>query len=44
MREDRPSGRKPFQLDQCLAMDTSGETVKKWYPEWYLAKAAKTGA
>jgi hypothetical protein len=44
MREDRPSGRKPFQLDQCLAMDTSGETVKKWYPEWYMAKAAKTGA
>jgi len=44
MREDRPGGRKPFQLDQCLAMDTSGETVKKWYPEWYMAKAQKSGA
>lgn len=39
MREDRPSGRRPFQLDHCLAMDTTGETVKKWYPEWYMAKA-----
>jgi len=39
MREDRQDGRKPFQLDQCLAMDTGGATVKKWYPEWYLAKA-----
>jgi hypothetical protein len=39
MREDRPAGRKPFQLDHCLAMDTTGETVKKWYPAWYMAKA-----
>jgi hypothetical protein len=44
MREDRPGGRKPFQLDHCLAMDTSGETVKKWYPEWYMAKSQKSGA
>ena len=43
MREDRPPGRKPFQLDQCHAMDTSGETVRKWYPEWYAAKE-KAGA
>jgi hypothetical protein len=39
MREDRPGGRKPFQLDHCLAMDTGGETVRKWYPQWYMAKA-----
>jgi hypothetical protein len=44
MREDRPRGRKPFQLDHCLAMDTSGETVKKWYPEWYMAKSEKADA
>lgn len=43
MREDRPAGRKPFQLDHCLAMDTTGETVKKWYPEWYM-KPEKAGA
>jgi Protein of unknown function (DUF2889) len=44
MREDRPAGRKPFQLDHCLAMDTTGETVKQWYPEWYLKKEEKAGA
>ena len=43
MREDRPPGRKPFQLDHCHAMDTGGETVMKWYPEWYQAKE-KAGA
>jgi hypothetical protein len=43
MREERPAGRKPFQLDQCHAMDTSGETVLKWYPEWYVPKE-KAGA
>jgi hypothetical protein len=42
-REDRPAGRKPFQLDHCLAMDTTGETVRKWYPEWYV-KEEKAGA
>jgi hypothetical protein len=44
MREDRPSGRKPFQLDHCLAMDTTGETVKQWYPEWHAKKEEKEGA
>ena len=44
MREDRMDGRKPFQLDHCLAMDTAGETVKKWYPEWYADKEGKAGA
>jgi hypothetical protein len=40
MPEERADGRKPFQLDQCHALDTSGETVKKWYPKWYRGKAA----
>lgn len=44
MREERPPGRRPFQLDHCYAMDTAGETVKKWYPEWYAAKGEKTDA
>jgi len=43
MREDRAPGRKPFQLDRCHAMDTSGPTVMQWYPEWYVAKE-KAGA
>jgi hypothetical protein len=45
MREDRPAGRKPFQLDQCHAMDTGGETVMKWYPEWHVPREEeKAGA
>jgi DUF2889 family protein len=35
MPEERPDGRKPFQLDQCHALETTTETVKKWYPKWY---------
>jgi|SRR5882672_11281432 len=40
MPEDRDDGKKPFQLDQCIALDTSGATVKKWYPKWFKGKAA----
>jgi hypothetical protein len=43
MREDRAPGRKPFQLDRCHAMDTTGETVLRWYPEWHQPKH-KAGA
>ena len=35
MQEEREDGGKPFQLDQCHALETSGETVRKWYPKWY---------
>jgi DUF2889 family protein len=38
--EERPDGRKPFQLDQCHALETSSDTVKKWYPKWFKSKAA----
>jgi hypothetical protein len=40
MPEEREDGSKPFQLDQCHALETSTETVKKWYPKWYRGKAA----
>ena len=33
--EERDGGGKPFQLDQCHALETTTETVKKWYPKWY---------
>ena len=32
---DEEGGRKPFQLDQCHALETSTETVRRWYPKWY---------
>ena len=35
MPEERDDGRKPFQLDQCHALETSTETVRRWYPRWY---------
>jgi hypothetical protein len=35
MKEERDDGKKPFQLDQCHALETTSETVKKWYPRWY---------
>jgi hypothetical protein len=40
MPEEREGGAKPFQLDQCHALDTTGDTVKKWYPKWHRTKAA----
>jgi hypothetical protein len=42
VKEDRADGKRPFQLDQCIALETSGETVRKWYPAWY--KKEKTTA
>jgi hypothetical protein len=39
-KEERDDGVKPFQLDQCHALETTGETVRKWYPRWYRSEAA----
>jgi hypothetical protein len=33
-REDEGAD-KPFQLDRCHALDTTGETVRRYYPKWY---------
>jgi hypothetical protein len=30
---------KPFQLDRCHALDTSGETVARFYPRWHRSTA-----
>jgi len=35
VKEERADGKKPFQLDQCHALDTRSETVRRWYPKWY---------
>jgi hypothetical protein len=37
-REEREDGRKPFQLDQCHALETTTETVRTLYPKWHRAK------
>jgi hypothetical protein len=38
MPEEREGGAQPFQLDQCQALETTGETVRQWYPKWYRGK------
>ena len=38
--EERVDGAKPFQLDQCHALETTSDTVRVWYPKWYRGKAA----
>ena len=43
MKEERDDGSKPFQLDACHALVSSGETVRRLYPKWYTGKN-KAGA
>ncbi len=33
--DDPRPGQKPFQLDQCHALETTSETVRRYYPRWY---------
>jgi hypothetical protein len=40
MNEDGENGEKPFQIDQCHALESTTQTVKTWYPKWYRGKAA----
>lgn len=32
---DTEQGEKPFQLDRCHALRSSGETVRRYYPRWH---------
>lgn len=36
MKEEREDGEKPFQLDACHALVTTGDTVRRLYPKWYV--------
>ena len=40
MKEERDDGAKPFQLDQCHALETTSDTVKQWYPKWHRKEKA----
>ena len=42
-REDQGPD-KPFQLDRCHALDTTGETVRRYYPKWHRGETAKTAS
>jgi len=37
-REDEGTD-KPFQLDRCHALETTTETVRRYYPRWYRGAA-----
>ena len=37
-REDEGTD-KPFQLDRCHALETTTETVRRYYPKWYRGAA-----
>jgi hypothetical protein len=41
--DNEDDGSKPFQLDQCHALDTRGETVRRYYPRWYRNEAVRSG-
>ena len=39
---DDIDGVKPFQLDRCHALVTTGATVRRYYPRWYRQGAEQT--
>lgn len=36
-RDNEETSEKPFQLDRCHALESSTETVRRYYPKWYRA-------
>jgi hypothetical protein len=38
-REIEPEDDVPFQLDRCHALETTTDTVRKYYPRWYKGAA-----
>ena len=39
---DSVDGKKPFQLDSCHALASNTETVRVYYPKWFVAETATT--
>lgn len=37
-RDNEETAEKPFQLDRCHALESSTETVRRYYPKWYRAR------
>jgi len=37
--EIEATGSKPFQLDRCHALETTTESVRRYYPQWYRGAA-----
>jgi hypothetical protein len=43
VRDDDSAAHKPFQLDRCHALETTTDTVRRYYPKWFRDKAGATG-
>lgn len=41
-RLDSGSGKRPFQLDGCHALDTAGAVALQYYPKWYTGDAPQS--
>ena len=39
---DSVDGKKPFQLDSCHALASNTETVRVYYPKWFVGETATT--
>ena len=37
LRRENEGENKPFQLDRCHALETTTDTVRRYYPKWYRA-------
>ncbi|HEY4138708.1 MAG TPA: DUF2889 domain-containing protein [Casimicrobiaceae bacterium] len=39
LRREDEGAQKPFQLDRCHALETTTDTVRTFYPQWYRGAA-----
>ncbi|HTP47109.1 MAG TPA: DUF2889 domain-containing protein [Casimicrobiaceae bacterium] len=42
-REIGEDGSRPFQLDRCHALETTTDTVRRYYPQWYRRSVNEAG-
>jgi hypothetical protein len=40
LRRENDGDAKPFQLDRCHALETTTDTVRRYYPKWYRGLGA----
>ncbi len=40
LRRENEGATKPFQLDRCHALETTTDTVRRYYPKWYRGSPA----
>jgi hypothetical protein len=39
LRREDEGTHKPFQLDHCHALETTTDTVRRYYPKWHRGAA-----